>query len=215
MLKIYGGDLSGPSNKVRFVANYLNLPYEYQLVSIRDGDNRKPEYLKLHPAGKIPAIDDGGFVLFESNAIIRYLSHADGAAIYPADPQKRAVVDQWVDFVSFHVGGGVDRVLYNRVFVKFIGVEPDERSVQDGLSFLGRFLPIIEAQLNKHAYVAGPDMTLADFCLLSVLDPVEIAGIDVSKYPAIVSWRKKLKEQEFYTKCFKAYGERLKQFNQK
>ena len=64
MLKIYGADLSAPANKVRMTANALGIEYEYIRVSIRDGENRTEEYLKMHPAGKVPVIDDDGFVLF-------------------------------------------------------------------------------------------------------------------------------------------------------
>ena len=74
MLIIYGADLSTPANKVRFVANALGLEYEYHRISLRDKEGQTEEYKRVHPAGKIPAIDDDGFVLFESNAIIRYLA---------------------------------------------------------------------------------------------------------------------------------------------
>ena len=74
MLKIYGADLSPPSNKVRFVANELGLDYEYNSVNLVSGENQSEGHLKLHPGGKVPVIDDDGFVLFESNAIIRYLA---------------------------------------------------------------------------------------------------------------------------------------------
>ena len=74
MLKIYGADLSGPANKVRFVANYLGLKYDYVVVKLREGEHQKPEFLKINPIGKIPAIEDDGFTLFESNAICRYLA---------------------------------------------------------------------------------------------------------------------------------------------
>ncbi len=65
MLKIYGADLSGPSCKVRFVANALGLAYEYMKVDLVKGANRSEAHLRLHPAGKVPVIDDDGFVLFD------------------------------------------------------------------------------------------------------------------------------------------------------
>jgi glutathione S-transferase len=71
MLIIYGSDFSAPANKVRFVANALGLDYEYKVVRIRDGENKTEEFKKMHPAGKIPVINDHGFILFESNAIIK------------------------------------------------------------------------------------------------------------------------------------------------
>ncbi len=211
MLKIYGGDLSSPANKVRFVANSLGLPYEYIQVKIREGENRTPEFLKLHPAGKIPVIDDHGFVLFESNAIIKYLARKAKSPLYPSELEKRAVVDQWINFSSIHIGEAVGKVLYNRIFAPMLKVPVDERSIQDGLKFLDRFLPVVNYQLAQNAYLAGKDLSLADMTLLAALDPCEVAQIDISFYSNIVKWRRDLKQKDFYTKCYKAYGESLRQ----
>src|SRR3989338_5290751 len=95
MLKIYGANLSGPSNKVRMVANYLGLEYEYLQVKIREGENKKEWFLKLNPIGKIPVIDDDGFCLFESNAIVKYLATKNRSSAYPQELKQRAIVDQW------------------------------------------------------------------------------------------------------------------------
>ena len=108
MLKIYGADLSAPANKVRMAAHVLDLEYEYIRVSIKDRENQAEEYLKMHPAGKVPMIDDDGFVLFESDAIIKYLATKHKSPLYPTDEKKQALTDQWMDseenvFLKFEV----------------------------------------------------------------------------------------------------------------
>jgi len=211
MLKIYGADLSAPANKVRFAANAMGLEYEYEQVNIREGQNKTEEYLKMHPAGKIPVINDDGFVLFESSAICRYLARKHHSELYPTDIKEMAEVDQWLDFVAIHVNGALGRVLFNRVFFQFAKVEKDERSLEDGLKFLNRFLPVIENQLKTNRYLAGDKITLADIGLLAALDPVEVAQVDLKDYPAMTKWRNEMKSQDFYTKCYKEYGEILKQ----
>lgn len=211
MLKIYGSDLSSPANKVRFVANALNLPYEYVRVNLRAGEHMKPEYKQVHPANKIPAIDDDGFVLFESNAIIRYLADKCASPLYPKDLKARAVVEQWIDFGSMHVGAAASKVVYNRIFAPIRGIPIDESSLKEGLSFLARFLPVVDEQLGRSKYLAGDQMTLADINLLALLDPAEIANIDLAPYKNITVWRNSLRTKEFYTKCHKEYGEALKQ----
>ncbi len=210
MLTIYGSDLSSPANKVRFVANYLGLKYEYKKIDLGAGEQRKPEILKLNPVGKVPFIDDDGFVLAESGAIIKYLADKVGSSLYPKGLKERALVDQEIDFVTLHVNAALQKIVYNRVFAPRRKIAVDERSVEEGLGFLNRFLPIVEAQLAKSAYLAGNTLTLADMTLLSGLDPAEVAGIDLSPYPAIRTWRENLRKQEFYTKCYKQYGESLK-----
>jgi len=210
MLKIYGADLSSPSNKIRMVANYLGLDYEYQRIKIREGENKQDWFKKLNPSGKIPVIDDNGFVLFESGAICKYLCEKQKSSLYPTDLKKKAVVEQWNDFIVIHVSGAVSKVLFNRIFYKYANTALDERSLQDGLTFLSRFLPIIDEQLGKNKYIAGEALTLADITLMSSLDPCEVSGIDLAAYKNILRWREPLKQQAFYTKCHKEYGESLK-----
>lgn len=210
MLKIYGSDLSGPANKARFAANALGLKYEYIQVNLREGEQRKPEFQKLNPVGKIPVVDDDGFVLFESNAIIRYLADKNNSPLYPRELKARAVVDQWIDFISSHVGLAFSKVAFNRLFAPRMKMEVDERSLKEGLQWLDRYLPIVNDQLGKSKYIASDKMTIADIALLATLDPAEVCSIDLSTYKNIVQWRNALKGQEFYTKCFKEYGELLK-----
>ncbi len=211
MLKIYGSDLSAPCNKARFVANALGLKYEYVLVNLRGGEHQKPEFLKINPVGKIPVIDDDGFYLFESNAIIRYLCEKNNSPLYPEGLKERAIVEQWLDFGSMHVGAAFSKVMYNRVFAPIRKIAVDENSIKEGLAFLDRFLPVVDSQLGKNSYLTGENLTIADFNLVALLDPAEIADIDLSKYKNLTAWRSKLKQEKFYTQCHKEYGESLKQ----
>ena len=209
MLKIYGAELSPPSNKVRFVANELGLEYEFNSVNLASGENQSEAHLKLHPGGKVPVIDDDGFVLFESNAIVRYLATKSESPLCPAGAKQRALVDQWSDFVAHHIGTALGRVLFNRVFAPFLGQETDERSITEGLGFLERFLPVVDAPLKEQRYLAGGELTLADFGLLSALDPAEVAQVDLSGYLNITRWRQDLMGRAFYTKTHKSYADVL------
>ena len=210
MLKIYGADLSTSSNKVRFVANLLNIEYDYVRVKVKDGETRTAEYLRMHPAGKVPVIEDDGFVLFESNSICRYLCHKKQSGLYPQELKPRSLVDQWLDFVSIHIGGAINKVAFNRLFAPIIPVEVDKRSEQDGVNFFNRFLPAVENSLKHHPYLPGDTISLADINLLATLDPVELAKLDITPYSRLVAWRNKLRQQEFYTKCYEEYGETYK-----
>jgi glutathione S-transferase len=212
MLKIYGADLSSPTNKVRFVANELRLQYEYRRVDLVKGENRSGEHLRLHPGGKVPVIDDDGFILFESNAIIKYLAVKHESPLYPAGARQRALVDQWSDFVSHHIATALSRVLFNRVFAPFLKQEVDQRSLNEGVSFLERFVPVLDTQLKERRYLAGGELTLADFNLLSALDPAEVAQVDLSGYLNVTRWRQDLMARDAYTRCHKSYGDALAAF---
>ncbi len=207
MLTIYGFDFSSPSNKVRFAANAMGILYEYKQVNLMAGEQRTPEFMKLNPTGRVPAINDNGFTAFESAAIIKYLADKVNSPLYPKDLQKRTTVDQWIDFANLHVWTAMNRVTFNRVMYKMINAEKDERSLNDGVKFLGQYLPMLDKQLKANKYLAGNDMTLADINLLAVLDPAELSSVDLSGYPSLVSWRKNLRSQSFYTKCHSSLEE--------
>lgn len=210
MLTINGSDLSAPSNKVRFAANAIGIKYEYKRIDLRAGEHLKLEFLAVNPVGKVPAIDDEGFRMFESNAIIRYFADKNNSPLYPRGLQDRAVVDMWLDFGSMHVGAALSKVIYNRLFAPLRDIPVDEVSLKEGLKFLERFLPVVDGQLAKNKYLAGAKLTLADINLLALFDPCEIANIDLSSYKNIVRWRDTLRKEKFYTDCHQEYGASLK-----
>ena len=209
MLKIYGFDFSSPANKVRMCANALGLEYEYIQVNMQEGEHKSDKYLAVNPAGKVPAIDDDGFTLFESNAIMKYFCDKSSSSYYPKDPLERAVVDQWCDFVSIHVYMALGRVVFNKIVAPQMGFDVDERSLRDGQVFLGQFLPVIEGQLGKTELLAGDELTIADFCLLATVDPAEMIELDLTPYPKLNAWRENQRAQEFYQNVHKFFGESM------
>jgi glutathione S-transferase len=210
MLTIYGSDLSGPAIKVRLTASLLGIDYKWQLVNLREGEQKQEWFLKINPVGKVPAIDDDGFHLFESNSICRYLCDKHNSALYPKDVKKRAAIDQWIDYSSLHIGANFIPVVYNRLFAPLRGIPVNEKAITDGLEFLKQYFPIIEKQLAQYKYIVSQEISLADVILLALLEPAEMARIDLSTYPKLNAWRTELKKQSFYTSCYKEYGEMLK-----
>ena len=210
MLTIYGSDLSGPAIKVRLTASFLGIDYKWQIVNLREGEQKQEWFLKINPVGKIPAIDDDGFYLFESNAICKYLCDKHNSPLYPKDVKKRAIIEQWIDYASFQIAANFNPVLYNRIFAPRMGRPVNEKAITDGLEFLKQYFPLIEKQLIRHKYVAGQEASLADIVLLAFLEPAEIAQVDLSAYSKLKTWRADLKKQSFYTNCYKEYGEMLK-----
>jgi glutathione S-transferase len=210
MLTIYGSDLSGPAIKVRLTASFLGLDYKWQVINLREGEHKQEWFLKINPVGKIPAMDDGGFRLFESNAICRYLCEKHGSALYPRDIEQRAGIEQWMDFVSFHIAANVVPIVFNRLFAPRVGKPVNQKAIADGEEFLKQYFPVLESQLGRHKYLAGGQISLADILLLAILEPAEMAAVDLSAYPKLTAWRAQLKKQPFYTSCYTEYGEMLK-----
>ena len=99
-IKIWGRANSGNVKKVLVVADELNIAYERIDAGLQFGIVDTLEYRKLNPNGKVPTIEDGAFVLWESNSICRYFAMKyGGEALYPADFETRASIDRWLDWV--------------------------------------------------------------------------------------------------------------------
>jgi len=201
MIKLYGAEVSNNVNKVRFTANALGVEYELSPINLFEGQQYSEDFLKLNPVGKVPVMQDGNFILFESMAISKYLANKQDSSLYPQELQQRAVVDQWIDFCDIHVQTAFNRVSFNRLIAPMIGAEIDQNSLNFGLEMLDKYFPVLDAQLGQSEYLTGSELTLADINLLSILDPGEVSGIDFSKYQNLQNWFQKMKQQEFYTKC--------------
>lgn len=211
MIKLYGFQPSFPVNRVRLCLNALDL--EYQLVPINPlaEENKTEEFLKLSPSGKIPALDDDGFALFESNAIMKYLCRKHKSDFYPNDITSQANVDKWLDFTTIHLGNGIAKVLFNKFIAGIIDAPVDEQTMTDGYAFIERFLTVIDKQLGTSSYLASNSMTIADFCLLATVDPLEVIEVNVNDYPNVKAWREKLMQESFYKKMHNSYAEMLEE----
>ena len=98
-MKLYNVAYSGNSYKVRLLLAQLGIACEIVEVDILRGESRKPEFLKINPNGRTPVLDDNGFVLAESNAILAYL--ARDTKFLPENPQRWAQVFQWLFFEQY------------------------------------------------------------------------------------------------------------------
>ncbi len=207
MLNIYGHFMSMPSNKVRLCASFLELPHEYHHVDLQSGEQMSPRYLDINPFGRVPAIEDGGFKLSQSDAINRYLCLLAGpSAFYPDDVQDQAIVNQWNDYASQHIQNYMGRVFHNKIIAPLIEQEPDEKSMAFGERMLARDLPHFDTQLKDNQYLCGDNISLADLALIAALEPSEMVELDLLGYPNIVKWRSGIMERGFYRRVHARFG---------
>ncbi len=185
MLILYGNKKSENVSKVEYVLKYLKLGYDYKELDF-EKDLKKPEYLKIHPLGKVPAIDDEGFILFESNVICRYLCEKTKNELYPLDLKERSLVNQWMDFVSTQVSDSMFKIFFGK----------DEEVKGFGLQKLNEYLKVLENQLKKQKYLVSNNLTLADIILLASLRYLEFTKVDQDPFPSLKKWREDLKLKE-------------------
>ncbi|HVE50091.1 MAG TPA: glutathione S-transferase family protein [Casimicrobiaceae bacterium] len=113
-LVFYYGSGSPFAWKVQLALEYKTIPYERKVLSFSAGDTKRPEFLALNPRGRVPTIDDNGFVLYESNAIVEYLDEAysaRGPSLFPGDARARAIVRRLICEVDNYLYPALEKLL--------------------------------------------------------------------------------------------------------
>jgi glutathione S-transferase len=164
-LKIWGRANSVNVQKVLWCLTELDLAHERIDAGMAFGKNNEPAYLAMNPNGRVPTLVEGDFVLWESNAVMRYLAMAygKGSSVYPAEPKRRAGVDRWLDWTLSTVQP-VDRP----VFWALVRTPPDKRdmaAIQKDVDAEAVVWRIADAQLASRQFIEGDDFTLADIAL--------------------------------------------------
>lgn len=209
-MNIYGHFFSVPSNKVRLCANALGVDFTYHHVDLQKGEQQQPTFLDINKLGKIPAIEDDGFLLSESDAICRYLANKSGA-LYPDEIQARGRIDRWMDISAQTVLLQMSKVFYNRFIAPMLGEEPNQTSIDEGVQNLGNILPHINTQLSLSEFLGGDEMSIADISMLAAMDPFDMIEIDLTDYPHISRWRKQLMQEKFYQDVHPHFGAEMEQ----
>lgn len=165
MLRLWGRDNSSNVMKVIWLLGELGLNYERKDVGGAFGQTETPAYRAMNPTGLVPTLEEDGFVLWESNAILRYLcqAHAAGSAFYPEQPRVRAVVDQWLDFQQCELNRPLTTVFWG--LVRTPPEKRDPAAIEAGARECARMWAMVDAALERHAYVAGDALTIADMAL--------------------------------------------------
>ncbi|MDB5924785.1 MAG: glutathione S-transferase [Betaproteobacteria bacterium] len=161
MLKIWGRTNSINVQKVLWCCGELGLHFERIDAGMQFGVNNTPEYKTLNPNGLVPTISDDGFVLWESHAIVRYLSRKQGVGtLWPADAHTATSADRWMEWYSTTMWLNLRPVFWN-----LVRTAPEKRNmteVEESRKRLAANLAIVDAQLAGAEYIAGESFTMAD-----------------------------------------------------
>ncbi|MEX6505989.1 glutathione S-transferase family protein [Jiella sp. M17.18] len=199
MLTVWGRANSSNVQAVMWAIGELGLPYERHDVGHKFGGNDKPEFLAMNPNGTVPVVrDDGGEPLWESAAILRYLAWRYGEPpFWPAELAARAHVDKWAEWAKVEVAASFAKPVFWRV-VRTAPADRDPQALDKALAVLGKKLDIAEAQLSRHAYLAGDDFTLADVQFGHIL--YRYFDIDIARpdRPALSGYYDRLTQRPAY-----------------
>jgi glutathione S-transferase len=193
-MKLHYFTRSPNSRKVESLIGYLGLNPERAFIDLMQGAQRSEAFLALNPNGKIPVLEDGDFVLWESHAILVYLAtlHPD-KALLPGDARGRAEVERWMSWLLAHFSPNVSKVLMERVFKKLRGGTPDENAIAEGTAAFESAATILDRHLATREFLCG-GLTIADFSVGPSAETAPLAGLSYDNYPAIARWLERLKK---------------------
>ena len=161
MLKIWGRNTSVNVQKAMWAVGELDLPHERIDVGGSFGKNNEPAYLAMNPNGLVPTLQEDDFLLWESNAVVRYLASKYGAgALEPADLRERASASRWMDWQLTVVAPAIHGLFWG--LIRTAPENRDHAHIDASRQKTTAAMKILDAQLGKTAFVAGRQFSMGD-----------------------------------------------------
>ena len=171
MLKLYGGERSRASI-VRWYLEELEIPYDFVKLDMAAGEHLRPPFTDINPIGKVPALVDGDFKLWESGAILLYLAEKYGKA--PLSLEQRSQINQWILYANATLGP--------EVFME----STREKAFP-------RHMTMLNQLFERQPYVLGDEFSVADIALGALLGYIPLMlKLDMSVYPAVADYIKRM-----------------------
>ncbi|OPA82435.1 glutathione S-transferase [Pseudomonas fluorescens] len=182
-IKLYGFPLSGHSHRVELMLSLLGLPSEFILVDLKQGAQKAPAFTStINPFGQVPAIDDNGTVLADSNAILVYLANTYGKGQWlPSDPAGQARVQRWLSAAAGQLHAGPAAARLALVF----GAEVDTVTA---ISRSHALLQLVEQQLSHSRFLASEQPSIADVAFYTYVAHAPEGNVSLADYPHVRAW---------------------------
>jgi len=194
MFKLYEYSPSGNCYKVRLLLTQLNIAFDRTEIDILQGKSRTPEFLVKNPNGRIPVLEIApGKFLFESNAIMFYLS--EETEFFPTDKFELAQVMQWLFFEQY---SHEPFIATSRFWYLTGKAEEYQEALQQKQAPGYAALGVMEQHLTNYAFFVGDRYTIADIGLFAYTHVAGEGGFDLTRFPAIQTWIKRVKNQPRY-----------------
>jgi len=189
-MKLYNVAYSGNSYKVRLLRAQVGIACDIVEIDILQGESRTPEFLKINPNGRTPVLDDNGFVLAESNAILAYL--ARGTKFLPEARKRWALVFQWMFFEQY---SHEPYIATSRFLLQHKPDTPERAAALAVRRDSGwAALKLMEGHLSKNDFFVG-DYSIADIALFAYTHVSHEGGFPLDDFPKIRAWIERVKAQ--------------------
>jgi len=200
VLKLIGSAGSTCTKRVATVLKEKNVPFEMITINFATGEHKAPSYIANQPFGQVPYIDDDGFILYESRAIARYIENkyrdqGNSLSPDPSDIKATALFDQALSNEYSNFDPFTSKIVGERVFKKYRGLEANEATVAEYLERFEGKLDAFNVILGKQKFLAGDKITLADLFTLPYGSLLKAANVDIledPKRPNVLRWWKEI-----------------------
>jgi len=189
MIKLHYHPLSTFSRRVRIALAEKQIAYEAIVVDLAQRKHRDPAYLALNPYGRVPTLEENGFVLYESTAILNYLEATRAEPpLVPADLRQRALVDMNMKLCDIQMTRYTGTIIFPK---RFLPKEKwNEAAMAAAKGEIESHIAILERQLAGKSYLVAEQFTLADICYLPFLEFLPL--MEITPSPAVAAWRERL-----------------------
>lgn len=192
-MKLHTFPPSPNSVKVMAVINQIGLDVEVNVVDLTKGESLTDEFKAINPNGKIPVLEDGELILWESQAIMLYLAEKHDSSLFPKDFLKRTEMNRWLAWNLSHFGPALGGVIWENVAPKFFeGYETNQVKLDEALENLAKYAPILDAHLKDNAFVIGDEPSVADISMMAPMIHKEMANLPIEQYSNIMSWHNRI-----------------------
>lgn len=188
-MRLYHNPLSSNARRVLLAASHLGIKLDEVFIDLASEADRK-RLNEVNICGKVPVLEDDGFLLWESCAIMQYLADKQGgAALYPQDLKARADINRWMFFAAQHFAPAIGILTWERLWKKLVtGQGPDPVEIAKGETFVHQHAAVLDKHLAAHQWLSGNAVTLADYAVAAPLMYVTRASIPVEKYSHLLAW---------------------------
>jgi glutathione S-transferase len=191
MLTIWGRATSSNVQKVLWCCDELGLAVERIDAGREFGKLDEPPYRAMNPNGLVPTLVDGSVIVWESNAILRYLCNRyGGERLYPADPAARSAIDQWLDWQLTTLAPAIGPVFW--ALVRTPESERDSKALAGQVERLGQTWALLDRELANRTHVAGETLSIADLAYGNSLRRWYAFALDRPDLPHLAAWYRRL-----------------------
>ncbi|MDG4674873.1 glutathione S-transferase [Shinella sp. 838] len=189
-IKLYRNPKSGHCHRVELMLAFLGLAYETVDLDMANGAHKAPEYVKISPFGLVPAIEDGGYTLADSNAILIYLvqTYAKGSHWMPSDPKEAAEMQRWLTVAADNIYAGPCAARLVKVF----GSGHDHGAA---VAKAHDLFKVMETHLANRDWLAADMITISDVAGYSYIAHAPEGGVDLAPYPNVRAWLSRIEAQ--------------------